>query len=587
MTKVSDYIFRFLEEKGVKYAFMLPGGGAMHLDDSIGRSKIRYICTLHEQAAAVAAEAYAQHTNEIGVCLTTSGPGATNAITGVTAGWIDSTPMFLLSGQAKRSDLVGETGVRQIGSQEVQIIDMVRPITKYAVQVMAPEEIRYHMERAYHEALSGRPGPVWLSIPLDVQAAMVDVERLEGYVPEKECGPDLSGPLQRTIALLKEAKQPVILAGNGIKLSNAAEALYELLDVLPIPVLTTWKAIDMMGEEDDLYLGHPGGMGDRGANLILQSADLLLSIGSRLDASLTAFNEPHFAMSARKVLVDIDRHELDRMKLEQVEVRQACDAGAFIRALRGAALRENWGEQRALWKEWTARGHALRRKYPCVTAEHREKQGCVSAYYFTELLCRYTTAEDVIVPESSGAAGEITYQAFSPKRGQKMKNAAGLGSMGFGLPYAIGACLANGKRRTILINGDGAFQMNIQELETLVRLELPVKIFIWNNGGYASIRSMQNNNFGGFQVASGKDSGLTMPDVVRVAEAYGLKTFRIPDNRDLEERMEEILDTPGPLLCELMISPDETVSPRTKTILHEDGRLESYPLERMWPEVTD
>lgn len=587
MRKLSDYVFDFLKEKGVKHVFMLPGGGAMHLDDSVGKSGMEYICTLHEQAAAVAAEAYAQHTNEIGVCLTTSGPGATNAITGVTAGWIDSTPMFILSGQAKRSDLVGNTGVRQIGSQEVQIIDMIKPVTKYAVQVMEPTEIRYHMERAYYEAKSGRPGPVWLSIPLDVQAAMIEPEELQGYEPEPEEKPDLTNALEKTLALLKGAEKPVILAGNGIKLSGATEDFYRLLEVLPIPVLTTWKTIDMIGEEDALYVGHPGGMGDRGANLILQSADVLLSIGSRLDTSLTAFNEPHFGMSARKVIIDIDRHELDRMKLEQVEVKLACDAGEFIQALyQKAAGNEDIQRRRAIWGEWNAYGHELRRKYPSVTEEHRKVQGVVSAYYFTELLCRHTTAEDVIVPESSGAAGEITYQAFRPKRGQKMKNAAGLGSMGFGLPYSIGACLANGGRRTILINGDGAFQMNIQELETLVRLNLPVKIFIWNNEGYASIRSMQNNNFGGFQVASGKSSGLSMPDTVKVAAAYGLKTFRISDNVQLEEQIGTVLDAEGPVLCELVISQEEMVSPRTKTIVHEDGSLESYPLERMWPVIS-
>lgn len=591
MIKLSDYVFQFLKERGVRHAFMLPGGGAMHLDDSIGRSGIEYICTLHEQAAAVAAEAYAQHTNKIGVCLTTSGPGATNAITGITAGWIDSTPMFVISGQAKRADLIGKTGVRQIGSQEVQIIDMVKPITKYAVQVMEPSEIRYHLERAYYEATSGRPGPVWLSIPLDVQAAMIEIDKLEGFRVPTRGKTDFTDTVEKTIELLLQSQKPVILAGNGIKLAGAEEDFYRLIDNLHIPVLTTWKTIDMMGEEDYLYMGHPGGMGDRGANLVLQTADLLISIGSRLDTSLTAFNEPHFGMAAKKIIIDIDQHELDRMKLEQIEIKLSCDARDFIIELfeavqereKSVSDQQRLLERRAIWDEWLKCGHTLRKKYPVVTQEHRAVKEVVSAYYFIELLCKYTTTEDVIVPESSGAAGEITYQAFQPKRGQKMKNAAGLGSMGFGLPYAIGACLANGRRRTILINGDGAFQMNIQELETLVRLKLPVIIFIWNNEGYASIRSMQNNNFGGFQVASGKSSGLTMPDIVKVAEAYGLKTFRIRNNVQLEDQLEEVMNAKEPVLCELIISPDEVVSPRTKTIVREDGTLESYPLEKMWP----
>lgn len=585
MIKVSDYMFQFIKEQGVQHVFMLPGGGAMHLVDSLGRSELEYICCLHEQAAAIAAEAYGQHTNGLGVCLTTSGPGATNAITGVTAGWIDSTPMLIVSGQAKRSDLIGDTGVRQIGSQEVQIIDMVKPITKYAVQIMEPREIRYHLERACYEAMNGRPGPAWLSVPLDVQGAMVEEAELRGYTPVLEKSPDISEAVEKTVELLRQSQKPLFLAGNGIKLAGATEKFYQLIEQLQIPVETTWKTIDMIGEDDPLYLGHPGAMGDRGANLILQSADLIISVGSRLDTSITAFNEPHFGMSAKKVVVDIDPHELRRMKLSQVEVLLACDAEQYIRALYEMVRQEDGLRNREDWRNWLAEGKALRAKFPTVTEEHRNKTGCASAYYFTELLCKYTTAEDVIVPESSGAAGEITYQAFSPKRGQKMKNAAGLGSMGFGLPYAIGACLANGRKRTVLINGDGAFQLNIQELETLVRLKLPIKIFIWNNGGYASIRSMQNNNFGGHQVASGESSGLSMPNIRRVAEAYGIPTMWIENNVELPSKMEQIFADDKLLLCEVNISEDDVVSPRTKTFIREDGTMESAKLENMWPQI--
>lgn len=588
MVKLSDYVFQFLLEKGIKHVFMLPGGGAMHLIDSIGNSELEYICCQHEQAAAIAAEAYGQHTNNAGVCLTTSGPGATNAITGVTAGWIDSTPMFVISGQAKCSDLVGDTGVRQNGSQEVQIIEMVKPITKYAIQIMDPLEIRYHMERAYYEATSGRPGPVWLSIPLDVQAAMVDIDNLRTFIPDKVAKADIEKELKQTLDLLCEAKQPVILAGNGIKLAGATEEFYQLMELLRIPVLTTWKAIDMMGEDDELYVGHPGAMGDRGANLILQSADLLISIGSRLDTSLTAFNEPHFGMNAKKVIVDIDPCELSRMKVEQVEVKLACDAKYFICGLtRKVSTSSEIMRQRTVWQNWIAEAHALRGKYPTVTKEHRDVKDVVSSYYFIEVLCRNLTERDVIVPESSGASGEITYQAFKLKKGQKMKNAAGLGSMGFGLPYAIASCLANDRRRTILINGDGAFQLNIQELETLHRLQLPVKIFIWNNGGYASVRSMQDNIFAGHQVASGKESGLTMPDTLKIAAAYGFSVYRIKNNRELDERITEVLEGDEPAVCEILTSQYDTISPRAKTIKHEDGTLESMPLERMWPLIDE
>lgn len=585
--KLSDYVFQFIKDKGIEHVFMLPGGGAMHLVDSLGNSGIDYVCCLHEQAAAIAAEAYGQHTNNIGVVLTTSGPGATNAITGVTAGWIDSTPMFLISGQAKRADLIGDTGVRQIGSQEVQIIDMVKPITKYAVQIMDPQEIRYHMERAYHEAVTGRPGPVWLSIPLDVQAAEVVPEQLAGYEAKPQYEEDISQEIKQIIALLKQSQKPVILAGNGIKLANAMESFYAFIDYMKIPVLTTWKTIDFLGEEDALYVGHPGSMGDRGANLILQDADLLISVGSRIDTSLTAFNEQHFGKNAQKVVVDIDANELKRMKLDQVRIKLACDAQKFISALLEACKGQEWSMQKAQWQEWNKSAHQLRNKYPVVTDAHKNKKEFVSAYYFIKVLCDALTKEDIIVPESSGAAGEITYQAFQLKKGQRMKNAAGLGSMGFGLPYAIGSCLANNKKRTILINGDGAFQMNIQELQTLVRLNLPVKIFIWSNGGYASIQSMQRNTFDGHYVASGKSSGLEMPDICAVAKGYNIPTFSVYNNVEMEQIVPKILEMQGTVLCELSILPEETVSPRTKSFRLPDGSMKSSLLEEMWPLVEE
>lgn len=583
MVKLSDYVFGFLKDKGIKHAFMLPGGGAMHLVDSLGSSGIEYIPFLHEQGASIAAEAYAQHTNTPGLVVVTSGPGATNAITAVTAGWIDSTPMFIISGQAKRPDLVGDRNVRQIGSQEVQIIPMVKGITKYAVQILEPTDIRYHLERAYHEAVSGRPGPVWLDIPLDVQAFMIDENELKGYKPVKESGKtdEIEDTVNKTIECLKLSKKPLFLAGNGIKLAGAQDILYDLLNILQIPVQTTWKTIDMFAEDDPLYVGHPGIMGDRGANLIMQEADLLISVGSRLDTSITAFNDRHFAVNAKKIIVDIDVNEINRMDMDK-EVAIACDAGVFLDALK---KRIEEGVNLPNWDRWISECMHLRAKYPVVTDAHRQPDKCVCAYYFTEKLCDLLREDDVIVPESSGGAGEITYQAFKIKKGQKMKNAAGLGSMGFGLPYSIGACLANYKRRTILINGDGAFQLNIQELETLHRLKLPVKMFIWCNNGYASIRSMQRNNFKSHYVGSSADSGHTIPDIVKVAQAYGFKTYDISTNADMADMLPVIMADAEPMLCTLHMDPDETVSPRVKAYVGKNGEMISGLLENMWPEI--
>lgn len=584
MIKLSDYVFQFLENKGIKQAFILPGGGAMHLDDSIGRSGIEYVCCLHEQAAAIAAEAYGQHTNTPGLALVTSGPGATNAITGVTAGWIDSTPMIIISGQSKRDDLVGDKRVRQIGSQEVQIVPMVTPITKYAVQVLEPTEIRYHLEKAYYEATNGRPGPVWLDIPLDVQAIMLDEDSLSGYVQQEQKTESIAGKVGQIIELFKEAEKPLFLAGNGIKLAGGTEKLYRLLEVSGLPVQTTWKTIDLFGEAEEVYVGHPGIMGDRGANLILQEADLILSVGCRLDTSVTAFNDKNFGKSAKKIIVDIDENEIRRMEVDK-EIAIACDAKDFLQELlfQIEAAENQLAEKKNIWRQWVSHCNELRMKYPVVTKEHAEAKGYVSAYYFIDKLCALLREDDVIVPESSGGAGEITYQAFRLKKGQKMKNAAGLGSMGFGLPYAIGSCIANDRRRTILINGDGAFQLNIQELETLHRLELPVKMFVWNNDGYASIRSMQRNNFEGRYVASDRGSGLTMPNLCNVAEAYGFKTYQIYDNGELDTILPEIMKDDEPLFCELMVLPEETVSPRVKAIVGENGKMMSGPLENMWP----
>lgn len=581
MIKVSDYIFQFLKEHGVRDVFMLPGGGSMHLVDSLGKSGLNYICVMHEQAAAVAAEAYGQHTNRPGICCVTSGPGATNTLTGVTAGWIDSTPMFILSGQAKRSDLVGDKGVRQIGSQEVQIVDMVRPITKYAVQIMDETEIRYHLERAWYEAVSGRPGPVWLNIPLDVQGAKVDEESLEGFTPPKTAA-CVSTEIEKAVSMLKEAKYPLVLAGNGIKLAGGEALIRRLVHDLGLPVQTTWKTIDMFEEKDPCYVGHPGIMGDRGANFILQKADLLISIGSRLDTSLTAFNDRDFARNAKKVVVDIDENELRRMEVTDA-LKVACDAKVFLEEFLSAVNKENFPK----WDNWLKECKSLREQYPVVTAEHGRSEKDISCYYFIDLLSDKLAEGDVIVPESSGGAGEITYQAFRIKAGQKIKNAAGLGSMGFGLPYAIGSCIANDKRRTILINGDGAFQMNIQELETLRRLDLPVKIFIWDNGGYVSVRTMQANTFDSRFVACGPDCGLTLPDCCRIAAAYDIPSYSFSTNQELADNIDLILNGDGPVLCNLKVNPGDVVCPRVRAKALENGGMVSMPLDKMWPYLED
>lgn len=580
MIKLSDFIMNFLADRGVKHVFMLPGGGAMHLDDSLGRCEaLTYSCFFHEQSLAIAVEAYGQHTNTPGVGLVTSGPGSTNAITGVAAAYIDSTPAFFLSGQAKRPDLMHGTGVRQMGSQEVDIVSMVSCVTKYAVTILEPETIRFHLEKAWHLATTGRMGPVWLDIPLDVQAAMIDEEKLKGFTPEPE-EHDTAGLAQAVddiAELLNASKRPLILAGNGVKLADAQDELISLAENNRIPVLLTWKAIDYMDYDHPLNYGSPGIMGSRYANFMVQNCDLLLVIGSRLEPSVTAFNHAGFAKNARKVMVDIDAAEI--RKIAHIDIPITADAGNFLRVMNAAQPRIEQQDRR----QWTAYCQELKRRYPVVLDEYRDPRDNVNLYVFTEELFDQLRADDVVVPESSGAAGEVTYQAIKVKKGQLIKNAAGLGSMGFGLPYSIGACLANECRRTVLINGDGAFQLNIQELETVKRLGLPIKIFIWCNDGYASIRQTQTNMFDGFFVGSGTGSGLSMPDIAAIAAAYGLRTVNVETNEGLQDAIAETLAGDDPVLCCVHVTANHVTAPKVQAMRLPEGGMVSKPLEDMWP----
>ena len=577
--KLADYVMSFLAEKGVKTVFMLPGGGCMHLVDSLGRNKdLDYVCCLHEQAAAIAAESYAQHTNNIGATLVTTGPGGTNTITGVSAAWIDSTPVIFISGQVKRSDLMGCSGVRQMGPQEVNIVPIVQSITKYATTVTEPQKIKCILEEAYYLATTGRKGPVWIDIPLDVQATEIDVDTLVEFVVPKEDNILDEELINKIKVSLEKAKRPLILAGNGIKLAGASEVLEKLVKQLNIPFLLTWKSIDMVDYDNDNYFGCPGGMGHRYANFILQNCDCLLILGSRLDCSLTAFNHENFAPRARKIMVDIDETEINKMKMP-LEVKFVADVKAVLLEL----TKQEYNISLAEREDWLKYCQTMKNKYPVVLPEYYQEQEYINTYLFVEELCKQLDENDVIVPESSGGAGEITYQALKVKKGQKIKNAAGLGSMGFGLPYALGACIANDKKRTILINGDGAFQLNIQELATIVQQNLPIKIFIWNNSGYASIMGTQRNFFEGNYVASNNESKLYLPDIVAVAEAYGLKTFKLNAISEIEETIKNVLNTEGTVLCEVKVSPTQITSPRVQAMKLQNGNMISKPLEDMWP----
>jgi len=584
--KLSDWLFRAIADLGVQHVFMLTGGGAMHLNDSLGQCRgIEYICTGHEQAASMAAEACAKVTGNLGVCLVTAGPGGTNAITGVAGAWLDSTPMLVISGQAKRADLKGDSGVRQMGVQEVDIVSMVRSITKYAVTVMEPSEIRFHFEKAVHLARTGRPGPVWLDIPLDVQGTTIEESSLHGFDADAPPAPGSAQSLPagfrasvaRTIDLLNAAERPVVLIGNGVRLGGARAAMRGLIERLGLPVLATWPAHDMVPDDHPLMAGRPGPLAPRGANFTLQNADWLLAIGARLDLVVTGYAPGLFARAAKKIMVDVDAAELRKMG-GTVDLAVCAEAGTFIaemtRQLGAVQLRDR--------SAWDARWSAWRTAYPVVLPEYRRLPNAVSTYVFAEAISEASASDELIVSGSSGAGIEIFCLAVRLKEGQRLFLTTALGAMGNGLPAVVGACLGHGRRRTIGVDGDGGLQLNIQELETIRRLNLPIKLFVLNNDGYASIRTSQSRYFGRLAGAD-RTSGVTLPPLRGVVEAYGLRYDCIDSDCGLIDRIRGVLDSDGPVVVEVMTPREEPRAPSLSSMPRPDGSMVSKPLEDLWP----
>ena len=583
MIKLSDYVMKFIASLGVKDVFLLSGGGCMHLVDSLGRnSKLNYTCCLFEQAASFAATAYAQYTNNLGVALVTTGPGSTNALTGVAAAWTDSIPILMLSGQVKRPDIAKGKGLRTLGFQEIDIVSMVKPITKYAVTILEPKEIKYHLEKACFMAKSGRPGPVWLDIPLDVQAAMIEEKELVSYTEREKQDSntdiDLTNKTSQVVDLINNSKRPVVIAGYGIKTSQSEKDFIELVKELNIPVLTTWKALDLLPEDFDLYFGRPGCIGQRGANFIQQNSDLVLSIGARLDFGQIGYASEAFAREAKKIVVDVDPAELQKFNFK-IDLPVNSSADLFIKAI----LQQTNKVKKIDRDAWLKRCQEWKNKYPVVIEEHWQQKDYASTYALVDVLSKLSDKGDLFVPENSGAASEIVMQALRLKKGQRVIATNTLGSMGSGLPASIGACIASGKKRTITVNGDGGFMMNVQDLETVARLKLPIKYFILNNDGYGSIRNSQRNYFKSFYVGSGPTSGVTIPSMEKIANAFGLKYLVIAKNSDIEEKVKEALALEGPVLCDVFTDPAEPTMPKLKSEVKPDGSMVSKPLEDLWP----
>jgi acetolactate synthase-1/2/3 large subunit len=575
--RVADYIADFIATLGVGHVFLLPGGGAMHLNDAVGKHpRLEVVACHHEQAAAIAAEAYGRIRENIGVAMVTTGPGATNAVTAVAGAWIESVPLLVLSGQVKRADLLRGAPLRQKGVQEVDIVSIVRPITKYAVTIERPEDIRRELERATYLARSGRAGPVWIDVPLDVQGTPIDPTTLEGWQPDSGDVPVIdAAQIAHICALLEQAERPLILAGHGVRLSGAAVEFREWAQALGVPVVTTWNALDLLPYEHPLYVGRPGVVALRAPNFAVQNADLLIAIGSRLDNILTAYAPRDFARHARKVVVDVDAHEIEKLDMP-IDVAVTSDAGDFIRAMSATGVRSERPEWLARCADWKARfGVNEERTFPT--------EGTISHFHFADALSNAIPANTLVSTGSSGLAVEVFYTVFRNRPGQRVFLTSGLGAMGYGLPAAIGACLANGRQPMVAVESDGSLQLNLQELATLRGLNLPICLVVMNNGGYASIRNTQRNYFEGRYVGTGPEAGLWMPNLQDLARTYELPYLRIGDAGELAPRLAEAMVQPRPLIVEVLLQRDEALAPKVAAIPQANGSMTSMPLEDMSP----
>lgn len=612
--KVSDYIVDFLQKKGVTDCFMVVGGGAMYLDNSFGHAdKIKCTHFHHEQGAAIAAESYSRYDGKVAALCVTSGPGGTNAITGVLGGWLDSLPMFVVSGQVRYDTTVrfwkkemAESGnsvlrdaapLRSLGDQEYDITLMTEHICKYAVMLERPEDIRYHLEKAWFLMNNGRPGPVWIDVPVNFQNADVDPETMKGYDKNasEEAGNDnveettVSEAPEFTLSeseeILKEikaAKRPVIYAGGGVRISGGYEAFRKMVDVLGVPVVTYWNSIDLIEDDNPLYCGRGGNMGDRAGNFAVQNSDLLLVIGSRLSIRQVGYNWQTWARAAKVIMVDIDRAEMTKHTIH-VDKTVWADAADFCEKLYRAAARsegyvsssEDWRKQCLDWKM----------KYPVVSGKQKNTDAApVNVYGFMRVLSESLPAGS-LTAVSNGACCVAGHQSWCIKEGGRFINNNGVASMGYGLPAAIGLCIASGKKETICLEGDGSIMMNLQELQTVITNKLPIKIFLINNDGYHSIRITQNNIFSEYsKVGIGPESGdLAFPDFSKLAAVFGYKYLEIAKGADLENRIEEAVREKGPLFCQVFTDTTQVWEPKSSARRRPDGTLESPPLEDLAP----
>ena len=576
--KLSDYIVKRLEQYGVRHAFLVTGGGAMHLNDSFGKSKkIKLIFNHHEQASAIAAEGYARTKQQLAVVCVTTGPGGLNCLNGVFGAWTDSAPVLFISGQVKRATTLGTCPalpLRQLGDQETDIIRVVTPITKYARILRRPEDVETILEQAIFWATTGRPGPVWLDIPLDVQSAQIDPKKLKNFT--RPTAPKIypAALLQKTIKLLSQAKKPLIVAGHGVRLAGAQKDLYKLISQTQTPVVTTFNGLDLVPETHPLFAGHIGTIGQRAGNFTLQNADVILFLGTRNNIRQVSYNWENFAKTATKIVVDIDPAEL-----KKPTVRPDLPICADLKEVFPFLLKHL--KKPLGTNAWRAHCQQLRHDFSPLGEFTFSGDGKVHPYLFMDTLTQQLPAGQTIVA-ANATAFVAFFQAAHIKQNQRAFSNSGCASMGYGLPAAIGACITNGKP-VICLEGDGSIMMNLQELQTVKTNHLPLKIFILKNGEYHSIFQTQNNFFKGRLTGCNATSGVEVPDFVRVAKAFGLPALRITKNKELPSKIKRVLQHKGPLVCEVDCLSDYIFAPKLSARKLSNGILQSPTLEDMFP----
>lgn len=586
--RLADYVANFLVEKGVRDVFSVVGGGAMHLNDALGHhEKLKVTYNHHEQACAIAAEAYARLNNQIAALCVTTGPGGTNALTGVLGGWLDSIPMFVISGQVRYDTTARyalqytEEPLRAMGDQEYDIVKSVTPMTKYAVMIEDPYQIRYALEKGWHLATTGRPGPIWIDIPVNFQGMYIETGDLVGYdqyEDDKYLPPKVeTNTVEEVLNKIKGAKRPVLYAGYGIRLSGGYNLFRQVIDKLNIPVVTYWNAIDLIEDENDLYCGRAGNMGDRAGNFAIQNADLILAIGTRISIRQVGYNWKTWARAAEVIMVDVDKAEMKKPTIH-VEMPIWADAKDFLNVLNDNMSKPlnktDWNNICLNWKK----------KYPVLTETQLSCKNNTNVYAFVRKMSE-ELPENTLIAVSNGACCVVGHQAAVVKKGTRFANNSAVASMGYGLPAAIGTCIGGGRKTTICLEGDGSIMMNLQELQTIITNKLPIKIFLINNSGYHSIRITQTNLFSNHsKVGIGEESNdLSFPKFEKIAKAFGYPYFSIKTNSDIKTVTKQVLDLEGPVFCEVFTDTKQVWEPKSSARRLEDGSLVSPPLEDLVP----